>query len=480
MTSKLLLFVLRVALAAGFETTWDTILPLTTNAQNQTLGYGYQRSIACDPQGNVHVVWLDQRSVPYQLWYRRFDRSAGLWRPETVLTNRSANCQAPAIAADGQGNLHVLWHLEAYPYGIWYKRFEAGASAWHPDSLFETATAQQVKYFPSVACRPGSREVHVVWYGSPDTGGSYQVFHRQYKPDSGWRRAVQLSNAATDHDQTSIAVDSAGNLIAVWCCLEPATGYRQVFCRHRVAGVWQAIELVSDIPNRVTQYAPGVAAGSGGVWHFVWHGRTSQEFTQRIRYRSLSPSGWSNIVVVSNLPNQQQESPSICSRAGRCHVVWRGQPPSSGVYQLFYACREPDGYWTTPVELTQRAAGNVSRPAVAADSDTCLHAVWFDASSGNQDVYYLRGHELGTGIADTAPRPRPRASFQPVLLAGPCHRIVTTDPAELTLSDAAGRVLLRTKTIGDFALDCRCLPAGIYLLSLRYRDSGELVKLVRP
>ncbi|MEO0086306.1 MAG: T9SS type A sorting domain-containing protein [candidate division WOR-3 bacterium] len=472
---------LLASLAAGFEATWDTILQLTTNPQNQSLSYGYQRSIACDPHGNVHVCWLDQRSVPYQLWYRRFDRAAGVWRPETVLTNRSANCQPPAVAADGQGNLHVFWHLEANPYGIWYKRFDAGTSIWRPDSLFENATAQLTKYYPSVSCRPGSREVHVVWYGSPDTGGSYQVFHRELKPDSGWRRPVQLSSFVASHDQASLTVDSAGNVCAVWCCLDSTTETRQVFSRRRIGGVWQPVELVSNMPDRATQYAPCVVAGSGGVWHFVWHGRTTQEFNHRIRYRNRSPSGWSDIVVVSSLPDEQQESPSVCFRPdGDCHVVWRGQTQSSSVYQLFYACRESNGRWTTPLPLTQRSTGNVSRPAITADPDTCLHAIWFDASSGNQDVYYLRGHERGTGTGEVAAQPRTRAVVRPSLLVGPYCRIVTTEPAELTLSDASGRVLRKTRTAGDFTLDCRRLPAGVYFLALRYPDSGELLKLVRP
>lgn len=475
------LLALFAALSLGYATTWDTILPLTTNPQNQHLGYGWQRSVACDPQGNVHVVWLDQRTSPYQLWYRRFDRTTGLWREESVLTNRSASCSPPGVACDAQGNVHVVWHLEFYPYGIWYKRFDAGTSVWHPDSLLEVATAQQMKYFPSVACRPGSREVHVVWFGDPDTGGNYQVFHREYKPDSGWRRTEQVSAEPLLHDQTSLAVDSAGDICVVWCGNDLGEAYRQVFCRRRVDGNWQSVELVSDMPQRLTQYAPCVAAGSGGVWHFVWHGSASLELCHRIRYRNRSPSGWGDIVVVSDLPNQQQESPGIwCRAGGDCHVVWRGQTASSNLYQLFHACREPDGHWTTPVQLTQRGSGNVSRPAVTADSDTCLHVVWYDNSSGNQDIYYLRGHERRTGQADAAPD-RPTVSFrlQPNPVTGPFCRLLCPEGTSFRLSDALGRPLLTGRAEAGLRLDCRNLASGVYFVELKHAGASATAKMVR-
>uniref|UniRef100_A0A7C4GH25 T9SS type A sorting domain-containing protein n=1 Tax=candidate division WOR-3 bacterium TaxID=2052148 RepID=A0A7C4GH25_UNCW3 len=476
--ASVLLVLLAVPASAA---SWDTILPLTDNPQNQSLGYGYQRSVAVDPVGNVHVVWLDQRTTPNQLWHRRFDRAAGSWLPETMLTNRSASCSPPGVACDAQGNVHVIWHLAAYPYGIWYKRFDAGTGRWQPDFLLDSATTELQKLFPSVACRPGSRVVHVAWYGHSGSSVYYSVFHREFKPDSGWRRTEQVSTEDVQRDQASLAADSAGNICVVWCGYDSGGAYPQVVCRRRVNGVWQPVEIVSDMPDRATQFAPCVAAGPGGVWHFVWHGRTSQEMFQHVRYRNRSLSGWTDIAVVSDLPDRQQESPSIwCRRGGDCHVVWRGQSRSSNVYQLFYARREPNGFWTTPVQLTQRSSGNVSRPAITADSDTCLHAVWHDASSGDQDVYYLRGHERGTWLTEAPSCPNSAVSLLPNPVAGRFCRILCPEGSLIRVSDASGRVLIAAAAGPEFTLDCRGLDSGVYFVEVEYGARAEVRKLVKP
>lgn len=53
--------------------------------------------------------------------------------------------------------------------------------------------------------------------------------------------------------------------------------------------------------------------------------------------------------------------------------------------------------------LTDLDSGDVSYPSVACDAGSRVHIVWYDASSGNPDVYYLRGVIPGPGITETRP-----------------------------------------------------------------------------
>ena len=69
--------------------------------------------------------------------------------------------------------------------------------------------------------------------------------------------------------------------------------------------------------------------------------------------------------------------------------------------QLAYAQRDTDGVWSTPMILTGLDSGSVSYPSIACEADSGIHIVWYDASSGNQDVYYLRGLLPGSAVTET-------------------------------------------------------------------------------
>lgn len=165
-----------VTSALAADITWDTIIRLTTNSANQVTGYSGQHSVAVDGAGDVHVAWLDQRNVPYQVWYRRYDAGTSTWLAETALTARQANCFQPGMACDSAGNVHVAWHVGNWNplgVGIWAKCYNAGTHHWRADTLIDSTTASYPQQYPSVACIPGTGDAAVAWYGSPDTGVYY-------------------------------------------------------------------------------------------------------------------------------------------------------------------------------------------------------------------------------------------------------------------------------------------------------------------
>ncbi|MEO0079647.1 MAG: T9SS type A sorting domain-containing protein [candidate division WOR-3 bacterium] len=464
---------------------WDSIFQLTFDPASQVLAYGFQRAITSDPLGNLHVAWLDQRTVPYQIWYRKFDRRAGMWLPETMLTSRPVNCFPPSVAGDGQGNVHLAWHMESRPcLGLWYKRYDAALGRWRPDTLLDTTGASRLLRLPAVAARSGAAEVHIVWFGYSDTGNVYQVFHKEFRPDSGWRPTEQVTSANCSHEQATVAVDSAGDLCVVWLGLDLGGSCAQVYCRRRVEGVWQDVELVSDFANPWTQSSPCVAAGPNGTWHVVWHGRQGIQTYQAVYHRLRTPEGWSGIWAVSGAVEHQQENPSVACRQGNeCHVVWEGMTDlSPATRQVLYAYRSSAGYWSLPQQLTNRTQGDIRRPSIATDPDSGLHLVWHDASSGNLDVFYLHGWTSGTGINDGGSATKHR--FGQTILFGPRSRLVfrlkDDGPMQLTVMTTTGRIVLRQKISGsgDRVVGLSQLPPGVYLARLASPNRSAIEKLV--
>jgi hypothetical protein len=393
-----------LATAGAAEVAWDTVIRLTTNPASQVTGYSGQHSVVADGEGSVYVAWLDQRDVPYQVWGRCYDADSHIWQSETVLTNRPANCFRPGIACDSAGSVHLAWHMDSYlGPGIWYKRFDATTGSWKPDTLIDTTTTLQPQSYPSITCVPGTGAVAVAWYGMPDTGMYAQVFLKERHPSTGWDSAVQVSSAATSHDQVSVAAGRTGDLAVVWVGRDFGGDYNQVYCRRRVVGTWQGVELVSDIPLALRQYSPSVAFDPEGAVHAVWYGRTLNSGYFQVFHRMWDHGGWSGIDSISGTRPYQQQYPSIaCDAMGRCHAVWCSQAGGTN-FQLAYGQRDTNGVWSSPMILTGLDSGDVSHPSIACDADSGIHIVWYDASSGNQDVYYLRGFTPGAGVIETRP-----------------------------------------------------------------------------
>jgi hypothetical protein len=447
-----LLYLTLVACGGAAEVTWDSILRLTTDPASQVTGFSGQHAVAVDGSGNVHVAWLDQRTVPYEVWYRRFDAGARVWMPETMLANRPANCFKPGIACDSTGNVHVAWHLENWQGpGIWYKRYDATARRWKPDTLLDTTTTVRPQQYPSAACVPGTGNLALAWYGLSDTGQSFQVFFKE-RHAAGWDSAMQVTMASVNHDQVSVAAGSTGDVAIVWCGMDLGSMRNQVLCRRRVAGVWQDVELVSEFSDDVSQYAPGVAMDKDDAVHVVWHGRTSSNIYQHVFHRQRDSGGWQGIDSVSSERPYQQQVPAIaCDAAGRCHVVWCSKGGTDHM-QLAYVQRDTDGVWSSPLILTARESGDVDEPSVACDSDSGVHIVWTDASSGNQDVYYLRGSLSGAGACEEVPAPQASGLRQsPSILRG------RLPVARSLLIDVCGRTVACPQ-FGALPL----LPPGVY------------------
>ncbi len=461
-----LILVSALATAGAAEVTWDTIIRLTTNPASQVTGYTGQHSIAVDGAGNVHVAWLDQRNVPYQVWYRRYDAGTGTWLAETTLTTQQANCSQPGLACDSAGNVHLVWHVESFlGTGIWAKRYNATTHHWRADTLIDSTTTAQLQFYPSVACVPDSRDVAVGWYGSPDSGMYYQVFLKERHAATGWDSAIQVSEAAVGHDQVSVTADKNGDVVVVWCGMDLGGSHNQVCCRRRVAGVWQDVELVSDLPGGLTQNRPCVAADRSNAVHVVWYGLSGSSFYLQVFHRMRDAGGWSNIDNIGGIRPYQQQFPSIaCDAAGRCHAAWCSQAGGTNM-QLAYAQRDTDGVWSTPMILTGLDSGSVSYPSIACEADSGIHVVWYDASSGSQDVYYLRGIIQGSGAVES----------HPPSLARRCTRGATIVRASM-LQTTAGKLQAGLVVFDASGRPVDYMKPGVYFV--RSSDGAHLARVI--
>ena len=81
------------------------------NTQTDAIGRAELPSIATDGDGKVFVVWRDAASGRPEAWVNSYDFAGdGLGTPTLLSSDTdSASVKPPVVAADTEGNVHVLW-----------------------------------------------------------------------------------------------------------------------------------------------------------------------------------------------------------------------------------------------------------------------------------------------------------------------------------------------------------------------------------
>lgn len=157
--------------------TWDSDVRLTNDPGNGSS----DASIAVDSNGNVHVVWHDDRSGSWEIYYKQSQDRGVTWGPDIQLTTRpdpdynpgTIESDLPSIAVDSYGRVHIVWQdtrINNVPR-VFYKRKEG--NDWIPD----VPVCRSMSVYPSIAVDV-MNNLHFVW-----TDGryapNYEIFYNK-------------------------------------------------------------------------------------------------------------------------------------------------------------------------------------------------------------------------------------------------------------------------------------------------------------
>ncbi len=188
--------------------------------------------------------------------------------------------------------------------------------------------------------------------------------------EAAWSRPTIASPETTLADNPHVAVDPAGEAVAVWLRLE---GTYSIEASTRPPGdEWSAPVTLSPPTNSSVE--PTVAITPSGEAIAVWQ-RGNGAPTQLIQASTKTPGGsWSAPVNLS-VGGQQAREPQIAvDAAGDATVVWE-RPDTSGSPIAQAATKPAGGTWGAPVSLS--APGKTtSSPSLAYDAAGDALAVW--------------------------------------------------------------------------------------------------------
>jgi len=306
-----------------------------------TSGWSEYPAIAVDSSGNVHVVWRDEKPDTYVVLYTRSLDGGGTWQPIQRLTwtgsSSNPSVAVPSVAVDSLGRVHVVWCYDSPGnMEIYYKGSTDGGATWGPSKRLTWTSGSSG--LPAIAV-DSFGSIHVAW--SDDTYAGYEIYYKR-STDGGttWTPNRRLTWTADNSYLGDMAVDALGNPHLVW-------------------------EDYTTVDDEI-YHKRGI---NGGL---SW--ATSQRLTWNAGFSAYADIAW---------------EPS-----GHLQLVWEDQTPGNA--EIYYK-RSPDlGLnWETSQRLTWNS-GPSYFPAIAADPDGNLHAVWQNDVSGDSEILYKKSPDNGT------------------------------------------------------------------------------------
>lgn len=226
--------------------------------------------LAVGASGDAFAVWTSFDGTRNNIWANRYDAATGAWESATLIeTGNVGLAEAPHVAVDAGGNAVAVWtYFDGARYDILATRYAAGGGGWDPVTPSLTATATGSGDAPRVAL-DGAGNALVVWAQSD--AGRYSIWANRLTAGAGWGGAALIeADDAGDAALPQLAVDGAGNAVAVWYQFD-GTRYDVLSNRFTPGAGWGTAALLETGAGNALR--PHVAVSPAGDATAVWDQR---------------------------------------------------------------------------------------------------------------------------------------------------------------------------------------------------------------
>jgi len=348
---------------------------------------GMYAQVAVDAAGNAIAVWYQFDGVRTNISANRYAVGAGWGTAELIESDDAGDAHYPQVAVDAAGNAVAVWQQHDGAHNrIWANRYEVG-TGWGTAQLIENNDASSSES-PQVAMDAAGNAV-AVWRQSG-------IWTNRYVVGTGWGTAELIeTDDANGSDNPQIAVNAAGNAFAVWDQFESQR--HNIWASQYVVGAgWGTAELIETDDTGHAQ-RPQIAIDAAGNAVAVWD---QNDGTRRniMANRHMVGIGWGAVLHVETDNAGDAAAPQIAmDAAGNAVVVW---PQSDGTRANIWANRYGVGAgWGTAELIESDDAGDAHYPQVAVDAAGNAVAVWRQYDGTHDSIWanrYVAGTSWGT------------------------------------------------------------------------------------
>jgi PKD domain len=351
--------------------------------------------VAITPGGEAVVAWVHFDNPNSSIQVSTRPPGGSFSSPAVVATSQLGSFpQNLHVVVDAAGDAAVAW-MEKDPAGSDPNQFSILASVRPAGGSF--STPEVVSPQPLVVGDNSSQpnlaidaagDVSVVWmyHDAAIPRNEVQVAVR---PAGGSFSAPQtLSDTSQNADSPAVAMDSAGDAIAVWAGSDGTNSIIRASVRPANGSFSMPADDLSE-PGKNAD-SPQIAMTPGGEATAVWSG---SDGVYSIIQAATSPSpggGFSTAVPLSTTGQNAFDPEVAVNAAGAATVVWKRSDGLNYIAQAATRMGPPDSY-SVPIDLSATGQDVVS-PEVSMDGEGDATAVW-RRSNGTNDIAQAAGYD---------------------------------------------------------------------------------------
>lgn len=301
------------------------------------------------------------------------------WQPAVVIDTGSGDALAPRLAFDRAGNAMAVWQqAEGARTDIWANRFTNG-SGWGSAVRIESTDLGSAQT-PQIAVDEAGNAI-AVWQQAEVA--HTDIWANRFS-DGAWGTAVRLeSDNNGDATAPRIAIDDAGNAVALW--LQSDGTRTNLVARRFVAGAWTAPVVIEsgDGDARTPALAVDASGNALAVWT-QYAGAHTDTWANR-----LSAGVWGTPVRIDVSDVGSTYEPQVAvDPVGNAIAVWAQW---DGTRDNIWASRfTPSGGWGIATRIETDDAGDASAAQIALDADGNAWAVWRQHDRIRQNIWANR------------------------------------------------------------------------------------------
>ena len=166
---------------------------------------------------NVYAVWSDNSSGVYKVYFAKSSDGGSSFDEPVLIDDTSLGEQfSPAIAADGNGDIFIVWEDRGQgDADILLRKYDSATQGFESINQINLDTIEVTDYDTTPSIAISSEEIYVVWEHREDISDDYPYiyFARSSNHGSTFPGRTYLSIAGR---RPAVAMDSGGVAYVVW------------------------------------------------------------------------------------------------------------------------------------------------------------------------------------------------------------------------------------------------------------------------
>jgi plastocyanin len=319
--------------------------------------------VAVAPAGDAVAVWtrFDGAHTVVQAAVRQ---AGGSWVPSGNLSVAGRDAEEPDVGMDAAGNAIAVWRRHDGSKYIVQSATRPAGGAWQ--APVDLSTAGETAKEPELAVDTAGDAV-AVW--TRFDGLDFVVQAAARPAGGGWQGPLDLSAAGRDAEEPQVAIDPSANALALW---SRDDGSRFVVqSSRRVAGAWEKPLDVSVAGQSAQE--PQVALGPAGNAVAVWSRFNGSNEIVQAAVGSGGGGAWGLPADLSAAGQNADEPQVAIDPAGNAVAVWTRRNSPTDVVQS--SRRPAGGNWEAAVPLSV-AGDSAEAPQVSLDPNGNAVALW--------------------------------------------------------------------------------------------------------